>query len=677
MKALRIQSRSRLLWHACCLFGIAGLVATLGTGCGEEEQAPQDEDTVCTAEAVLARNPATGQCEWTGTCNTPAWEPCTTETFQCTDLPPEACALDSRCHLERQTVCTDCAPGGEIDGGAPLDEALPACGSCYDFAFCVPNDPPQPVGCAALDEATCLVTPACEALYGWTRHFDRAAPAPGEDPGCTPETCGTDPAPDPSWGYLGCTDAGVTTCDTIGDPTACDATGGCHWEWYGAEDGPVPGGLLPPCGECDPDDGANCACDPVPVPPPWGYCANDDQPQSCYDLYDVRSCTTTPGCEWIALGWDGGTDCGCLADEPGCDCSGRPAPSGGFCQPSGPQSCYDFYDERSCASAGCEWSYTDGARPDPGEPQPAPDCLCDAEDPNCGGCALPPAPPGYGYCHPPVMPRSCFEYGDMASCQTDPECQWQSLVVDGDDGSSDRIDPCWGAWLDQNGTCRSPNDGLAPDTCCAENGAAPEPWPSDGYCEPRPTPVTCWDYTDAISCGSHRECLWTNGLGSDDVDHLIDPCFGAALGPDGACYSSRGDLAPAECCEAQERPAPPPPEDCYMAIPGPDGACYDAFGQLVPDSCCDTGEPFDCTGAWRDAFNACRGPADEAFPEYCCASIPPSYCMPLWHDDSCSKHTDTFSCTSAGCEWAEYLCNCLPNDPACICPAAECITPAP
>ncbi len=27
-------------------------------------------------------------------------------------------------------------------------------------------------------------------------------------------------------------------------------------------------------------------------------------------------------------------------------------------------------------------------------------------------------------------------------------------------------DPCWGAWLDQNGTCRTPADGVYPKECC-------------------------------------------------------------------------------------------------------------------------------------------------------------------------------------------------------------------
>jgi hypothetical protein len=32
-------------------------------------------------------------------------------------------------------------------------------------------------------------------------------------------------------------------------------------------------------------------------------------------------------------------------------------------------------------------------------------------------------------------------------------------------------DPCWGAWLDQWGNCRSPNDGTYPDECCADERA--------------------------------------------------------------------------------------------------------------------------------------------------------------------------------------------------------------
>lgn len=28
-------------------------------------------------------------------------------------------------------------------------------------------------------------------------------------------------------------------------------------------------------------------------------------------------------------------------------------------------------------------------------------------------------------------------------------------------------DPCWGAWLDEHGVCRTPSDGAYPDSCCA------------------------------------------------------------------------------------------------------------------------------------------------------------------------------------------------------------------
>ena len=34
--------------------------------------------------------------------------------------------------------------------------------------------------------------------------------------------------------------------------------------------------------------------------------------------------------------------------------------------------------------------------------------------------------------------------------------------------SSPSADPCWGAWLDQNGVCRTPADGVYPATCCAK-----------------------------------------------------------------------------------------------------------------------------------------------------------------------------------------------------------------
>lgn len=74
-----------------------------------------------------------------------------------------------------------------------------------------------------------------------------------------------------------------------------------------------------------------------------------------------------------------------------------------------------------------------------------------------------------------------------AQCKTDKECPQiycitspcpQSVCVDGL-CEIQHSNQCFGAWVDQYGTCRSANDGLAPSDCCSCEGAVERAgWPS-------------------------------------------------------------------------------------------------------------------------------------------------------------------------------------------------------
>jgi len=628
-----------------CIIGIA----LITSACHEPPGDQDPDDVTCTAEAVLAQNPATGECEWISTCENQDWERCA-EGFECQNLPADACTIDSRCEVQVETVCYDCAP--MIDPNDPDTGDVP-CG-CFDTTTCVDvTDPPPPTTCADLGEAACIKADDCRAEYGWLDGTDDgqssggAAPCYDEDgDGVCDDFVEPDPEPTPEWGFIACVAGGTTPppppvgCTQYGDEGSCTADTACAW---------YP--LYETC-ECGPD---YCGCSGESTA---GYC-DERRPSSCYDHYDPATCTDTAGCEWVDIS-SGSEDCACPPEDPDCtSCGGLVAPAG-YCQPT-PEGCFDIASPDVCYDSGCEWTWE-------GEGAPAP---CECTDPDCTTCV---EPDPIGFCHPPTMPQTCeevvdagtcvsmeecewleaacacppdapdcdcfaptgycqtrteptcYDYYDPTQCTANPACQWT------DGGSGDRVDPCYQAYLDDMGQCIGFDGTTAPDYCCDPDSGLVAPI---GYCEPKPDPIDCWDIYDANICQTHPECQWTEDGGAG----FVDPCYEAYLDENGVCTSPFGGEAPAECCAEQD--------------------------------------PDPCWGAWLDETDTCRGPNDGVLPDTCCTQTEPAppeptgYCEPsMTTEPACTEHYDEFSCLSAGCDWLMVPCDCMPDDPMCECPYA-------
>lgn len=63
-----------------------------------------------------------------------------------------------------------------------------------------------------------------------------------------------------------------------------------------------------------------------------------------------------------------------------------------------------------------------------------------------------------------------------------------------------RLKECWGAWIDENGICRSPDDGVYPAECCMFNCGG------GGICLPRCEPVLCDLYCENGFAVDERGC---------------------------------------------------------------------------------------------------------------------------------------------------------------------------
>jgi hypothetical protein len=215
----------------------------------------------------------------------------------------------------------------------------------------------------------------------------------------------------PTEGY--CQTIAIKGCESLYEEGQCASTPGCAWAYVEE---------VPPECWCDPN--GMCFCD-EPVPAPYGYCYTVQAP-SCWDQYDEYSCMSDPACVWINDGL--GMPCECPEGQP-CECDWI----GGYCMPAEQRGCYDFFDLEGCLSQGCEWSVE-------------------------------------GFCQYPG--DGCFDFADAQSCTQNPGCGWfeaeELPCMCDDDGACDCPAPseCWGAWRDESGQCRAPNDGLYPDYCC-------------------------------------------------------------------------------------------------------------------------------------------------------------------------------------------------------------------
>lgn len=476
--SLRASSRSSTsAWRGRLLLSL-GVVfaAALGAqGCGTEETGtPQSEP--CVSRAVQVAD-ADGRCTWADSCEAGTATRCGVEVeYECTELPPEACALDSRCRLTEATACPGCAPGTD-----------PSLCQCTTSSFC---EPAPSSACAGLDEASCVASSSCYAEYGWLASGQRPEAAP-----CGGANCGADFAPpEPTWGFVGCTDNATGPCAGL-DVYACESHPGCE---------PIYGSA---CTPCDPDSGAACECLAIAVYEGCRQLATD-----CDAHRDLMTCEATDGCHWeLSHGRsDRAAPCLCPDDGTSCDtCAGFVLPEEGHCVPDFPTDrCAQLVDEASCTDVGCEWVFY---LQRPGQDEPGADCLCDAAEPNCRCAGL--IAPADGYCTSPgTEPSGCERHTDEFSCASTEGCAWDAPTATCTTTSS----PPACAGLDYD-TCQSSR------TCQWNDGSSGEPLPCD--------------------CDSSEPDCVCSGL----IAPACDP--DAALGADGVCYDAAGNEVDSYCCE--------------------------------------------------------------------------------------------------------------------------------
>ncbi len=178
-------------------------------------------------------------------------------------------------------------------------------------------------------------------------------------------------------------------------------------------------------------------------------------------------------------------------------------------------------------------------------------------------------PASLPYCGPGVQPVPVGE--DEKCCPI-----WQCPCDVPPPGPGPGPDPtpvpdrCWGAWVDQAGNCRAPNDGMYPPECCIPTTDPSGP-PSDGGVAPDPT------FPDGGMSGSGSAPGFPGGP--------VPPGGGAGGGMGGYCGCTYPTCGPNEVlsCYGQnicgypcvcEPIAPPPSGECTSdAECGPNGKC--------------------------------------------------------------------------------------------------------
>lgn len=236
--------------------------------------------------------------------------------------------------------------------------------------------------------------------------------------------------------------------------------------------------------ECAPDE--HCEIDATPSPVEIGCsgageCPCDDEPPRGVCVPDPASCTSDDECgagEHCELQSDVVTDdtrcLGPCADGEPCRCGGTPQ---GVCVPD-PTSCTS--DSECAPGEICEID----------EVPPPCECPAGAQDCVCGGQRV------AGVCVPLPQTDPCdgVTCGAGEHCEVEPvecvraPCPPQPICVPDD--------PCFGAWVDETGACRAPNDGTYPDACCAGACATDAECGSGG---------TCWDGLCVTSCPAETD----------------------------------------------------------------------------------------------------------------------------------------------------------------------------
>jgi len=329
-------------------------------------------------------------------------------------------------------------------------------------------------------------------------------------------------------------------------------------------------------------------------------------------------------------------------------------------------------------------------------------CLGGDEEMNC-------IVPELGQCLPIEQPDRCEELDEWA-CIESPECEpvyeelpcYFDCAVDDVDCACEEVafvgcqtggDECFGAWIDQNGLCRAPNDGVYPAHCCGQQ----ECW-SDVDCYWGEFCDFTYSEESRVGCGEGSEdpevgCL----VAEAGVCRPIEPeCWADTDCPegffcdfsgygyeDGTRPAGDGEGAPADVmwggfCQ-------PMPEGCEALD---EMTCLDTLGcePLYESICypCDCVDPVDCECATEDmcepwfvgctdaTVGECTDDADCGEGFYCelgwyggepvdCGADPETdclgvgQCMPIVLD--CSIHVERETCASAGCAWEA----CPPN----------------
>lgn len=182
-----------------------------------------------------------------------------------------------------------------------------------------------------------------------------------------------------------------------------------------------------------PPDGGP-ACD-GPDPSALGCTTDPDCPDG-YTCYDGPGACVPSACACEDDGWICTADCGlgpaCVEEVPDCEVVGC---HDGFacvdhrCVPEGGDPCVRDFD---CPGGYCDTEAGACVRRCEGDGEPV---LCDALPPVCGVGAV------------EVEMGGCYACLDARTCE--PE-----------------VEMCWGAWVDETGACRAPNDGAYPPECC-------------------------------------------------------------------------------------------------------------------------------------------------------------------------------------------------------------------
>jgi hypothetical protein len=95
------------------------------------------------------------------------------------------------------------------------------------------------------------------------------------------------------------------------------------------------------------------------------------------------------------------------------------------------------------------------------------------------------------------------------------------------------VDECWGAWTDENGTCRAPNDGIYPSECCAPQAMCEG---TGGEWDP----MSCGDY----ECGQFPACDALIPGCNCGAEAIFDPSLGCVEAPDQCTTYTEGESFP-------------------------------------------------------------------------------------------------------------------------------------